>query len=62
MSILITCLLGKHKYLLPVMCIRHRSQRKNLGKPPGIAKTLDEKLKGKLIYLEHNVIFKTLTV
>lgn len=49
MSILITCSLGKQNYLLPAMCVRYRSQRKNLGKSPGIAKTLDEKMKGKLI-------------
>jgi len=51
MSISVTCLLRKNKNFLTSICIRHRSQRKTLGKPPGIAKTLEEKLKGKLIVI-----------
>lgn len=48
MSLSITCLLKKQNRLLSAMCVRHRSQRKNLGKPPGYANTLEERLKGKL--------------
>lgn len=49
MPISVTNLFGKQKHLLTVVSVRHRSQRKNLGKPPGIAKTLEEKLNGMLI-------------
>lgn len=38
------------------MCVRHRSQRKNLGKPPGVAKTLKERLEGELKNNNFNVI------
>lgn len=48
MSFSVPCLLKKQHRLLTVMCVRHRSQRRNLGKPPGIAKTLAERLEGKL--------------
>lgn len=47
MSFSTTCLLKKQNLLLSAMCVRYRSQRRNLGKPPGIAKTLEERLEGK---------------
>lgn len=50
MSFSATCLLKKQNRLLTAMSVRHRSQRKNLGKPPGIAKTLDERMEGMLLY------------
>lgn len=46
MSLTVACLLKKQSQLLTIMCVRHRSQRKNLGKPPGVAKTLEERLRG----------------
>lgn len=46
MSFSVTCLLKKQNRLLTAMSVRHRSQRRNLGKPPGVAKTLEERLKG----------------
>lgn len=48
MALMITSLIKKQNQLIPAMCVRHRSQRRNLGKPPGIAKTLQERLEGKL--------------
>lgn len=47
MSFPVTCLLKKQNQLLTVMCVRHRSQRRNLGKPPGVAKTLEQRLGGR---------------
>lgn len=48
MSLVVTCLLNKPNRLLTVIGVRHRSQKKNLGKPPGVAKTLEERMEGKL--------------
>ncbi|XP_008186104.1 39S ribosomal protein L38, mitochondrial [Acyrthosiphon pisum] len=44
MSFSVTCLLKKQNRLLTAISVRHRSQRRNLGKPPGIAKTLEERM------------------
>lgn len=49
MSFLVTTLFKKQNQLTAAMCVRHRSQRRNLGKPPGVAKTLEERLEGKFI-------------
>lgn len=50
MSFKVSCLLKQQNLLLNTMCVRYRSSRKNLGKPPGVAKTLKERLEGKLQY------------
>jgi large subunit ribosomal protein L38 len=44
MSFSIKCLLKKQNQVITYMCVRHRSQRRNLGKPPGVASTLAERL------------------
>jgi len=55
MSFSVTCLLKKQNRLLATMSVRHRSQRRNLGKPPGIAKTLKERLEGTyLLYVYYD--------
>jgi len=51
MSFSVTCLLKKQNRLLASISVRHRSQRRNLGKPPGIAKTLKERLDGTILIL-----------
>lgn len=56
MSFSVTCLLKKQNQLLAVMSVRHRSQRRNLGKPPGIAKTLEERLEGIILILKLCII------
>lgn len=48
MSFHVSCLLKQQNLLLNTMCVRYRSSRKNLGKPPGVAKSLKERLEGKL--------------
>lgn len=47
MSHSVTCLLKKQNRLITIMSVRHRSQRRNLGKPINVAKTLEERLEGK---------------
>lgn len=55
MSFSVTCLLKKQNRILTVLSIRNRSQKKNLGKPPGLAKTLKERMEG-TFYLYNNTI------
>lgn len=50
-----SCLLKKQNRVLTVLSIRNRSQKKNLGKPPGLAKTLAERMEGKL----HTIILQS---
>lgn len=51
MSFSVTCLLKKQNRLFTAISVRHRSQRKNLGKPPGTAKTLEERMNGTILLL-----------
>ncbi|XP_050423328.1 39S ribosomal protein L38, mitochondrial [Adelges cooleyi] len=44
MSFSTTCLLQQPNRYLVAMCVRHRSQRRNLGLPPNVAKTLQTRL------------------
>ncbi|VVC32558.1 Phosphatidylethanolamine-binding protein [Cinara cedri] len=50
-------LLKNHYLFLNTMCVRFRSSRKNLGKPPGVAKTLKERLE-EINFKDPKVYFK----
>lgn len=49
MSFPVRCLLKKQNQLFTATSVQHRSYRRSFEKPPGVALTLEEKLKGKLI-------------
>lgn len=50
-------LLKKQNQLLTASSIQYRNYRRGLERPPGVPKTLEEKLKGKLIT---NIYYKSI--